>query len=93
MERNGSWRLTFRLGAIPQAMTHAELSEAPQRIAGLVVANMEGLSKQQLALPNLTHEELARIALKFAGVRVTTNPRQNGKLSEAAIIQTAFQNR
>lgn len=58
--------------AILLAMTHAELSEAPQRIAGLVVANAEGLSKRQridLALANLTQEELARIALKFAASR------------------------
>jgi very-short-patch-repair endonuclease len=60
------------LFAILQAMTHAELSEAPQRIAGLIVANAEGLSKRQridLALANLTQEQLARIALKFAASR------------------------
>jgi hypothetical protein len=46
------------LVAVVQAMTHAELSEAPQRIAGLVVATAEGLSKRQridLALANLSH--------------------------------------
>jgi len=55
-----------------QAMTHAELSEAPRQIAGLVVPNAEGLSKRQridLALANLTQEELARLALQFAGHR------------------------
>lgn len=60
------------LFVILQAMTHAELSEAPQRIAGLVVANAEGLSKRQridLALANLSQEKLARIALKFAASR------------------------
>lgn len=60
------------LAAVLQAMTHAELSEAPQRIAGLIFANAEGLSKRQridLALANLTEEELARLALKFAAHR------------------------
>lgn len=60
------------IAAVLQAMTHAELSEAPQRIAGLVVPNADGLSKRQrieLALANLTQEELARLALKFAGSR------------------------
>lgn len=50
-------------------MTHAQLSEEPQRIAGLVVPYPEGFSKRQRidqALANLTKEELARIALKFA---------------------------
>jgi very-short-patch-repair endonuclease len=53
-------------------MTHAELSEVPQQIAGLVVPNADGLSKRQrieLALANLTQEELARLALKFADSR------------------------
>src|SRR4051812_34821233 len=51
-----------------QSMTHAELSEAPQQIVGLVVPNDEGLTKRQrieLALGNFTQEELARLALKF----------------------------
>jgi hypothetical protein len=64
--------LNSLLAAVLQAMTHAELSEAPQRIAGLLVANAEGLSKRQridLALTNLTQEELARFALKFAAHR------------------------
>ena len=55
-----------------QAMTHAELSETPQRIAGMAVPNAEGLSKRErinLALANLTQEELARFALKFAAHR------------------------
>ena len=52
-----------------QAMTHAQLSEEPQRAAGLVVPYPEGFSKRQRidqALANLTEEELARIALRFA---------------------------
>lgn len=55
-----------------QSMTHAELSEAPLRIAGLVVPTGEDLSKRQrinLALAKLTEEELARLALKFAAQR------------------------
>ncbi len=54
------------------AMTHVELSETPQRIGGMVVPNAKGLSKQQridLALANLTQEELASFALKFAAHR------------------------
>lgn len=50
-------------------MTHAQLSEEPQRIAGLVVPYPEGFSKRQRidqALANFAEEELARIALKFA---------------------------
>lgn len=53
-------------------MTHAELSEAPPRIAGLAVPNGEGLSKRQRidrALANLTQDELAGLALKFAADR------------------------
>lgn len=60
------------LAAMLQAMTHAELSEAPQRIAGLVVASGEDLSKRQRidqALAGLTEEQLARFALKFAAHR------------------------
>jgi hypothetical protein len=55
-----------------QPMTHAELNEAPSRIAGLVVPTGDGLSNRQrvdLALANLTEEELARLALKFAAQR------------------------
>lgn len=55
-----------------QTMTHAELTEAPQRIAGMVMPNAEGLSKRQRiesALANLTEEELATFALKFAAQR------------------------
>ncbi|MGD0107967.1 MAG: hypothetical protein ABSC06_28610 [Rhodopila sp.] len=55
-----------------QSMTHAELSEAPQQIAGLVVPNDEGLTKRQrieLALKNFTQEDLARLALKFVDHR------------------------
>ena len=55
------------IAGILQSMTHAELSEAPQRMAGLVIAN-DGLTKRQrieVALGNFTEEELARLALKF----------------------------
>jgi hypothetical protein len=60
------------IAGVLQPMTHAELSEAPPRIAGLVVPNGEGLSKRQrieLALENLTQKDLARLALKFAAHR------------------------
>jgi hypothetical protein len=60
------------IAGVLQPMTHAELSEAPLRTAGLVVPTGEGLSKRQridLALANLTEEELARLALKFAAQR------------------------
>jgi hypothetical protein len=60
------------IAGVLQPMTHAELSEAPPRIAGLVVPNGEGLSKRQrieLALDNLTQKDLARLALKFAAHR------------------------
>jgi hypothetical protein len=60
------------IAGVLQPMTHAELSEAPLRIAGLLVPAGEGLSKRQridLALANLTEEELARLALKFAAQR------------------------
>lgn len=61
-----------RLAGILQGMTHAQLSEEPQRVAGLVVENGEGLSKRQridLALADLPQEELAGIALKLAAHR------------------------
>lgn len=61
------------LANVLQAMTHAELSETPQRIAGLVVPNVEGLSKRQrvdLALADHAQEDLARLALKFAAHRM-----------------------
>jgi len=51
------------VAGVLQPMTHAELSEAPQRIAGLTVPTGEGLSKRQrieLALKNLTQEHSAR---------------------------------
>ncbi|WP_426240030.1 hypothetical protein [Pararhizobium sp. DWP1-1-3] len=44
------------IAAVLQAMTHAELSEAPQRITGLVVPTADGFSKRQrieLALAKL----------------------------------------
>lgn len=64
--------LYARLSALLQAMTHAQLSEEPQRVAELVVPSGEGLSKRQridLALAGLTQEQLARIGLKFAAHR------------------------
>jgi hypothetical protein len=60
------------IAGLLQPMSHAELSEAPRRIAGLVVPNGEGLSKRQrinLALDKLTQEELARLALRFGAHR------------------------
>ncbi|RKE79925.1 hypothetical protein [Rhizobium sp. AG855] len=57
------------LGTLLQGMTHAQLSEEPSRIAGLVVPNEEGLSKRQrvdLALSSLSEVQLAQFALKFA---------------------------
>ncbi len=64
-----STKLHGLIAGMLQSMTHAELSEAPLRIAGLVVPTREGLSKRQridLALADLTEEDLARLALKFA---------------------------
>lgn len=59
----------YRLVAgLLQGMTHAQLSEEPERVAGLVVPHEEGLSKRQRieqALANLTQEQLAQLALKF----------------------------
>lgn len=55
-----------------QGMTHAQLSEEPQRVAGLVVPHEEGWSKRQRieqALANLTREQLAQLALKFGADR------------------------
>ena len=57
------------LAGLLQVMTHAQLSEEPQRIAELTVPYPEGFSKREridLALANLTQGELASIALKFA---------------------------
>lgn len=48
------------------------MSEEPERVAGLVVPAPEGFSKRQrieAVLENLTQEDLARLALKFAAVR------------------------
>ncbi len=53
-------------------MSHAQMSEEPERVAGLVVPAPEGFSKRQrieAVLENLTQEDLARLALKFAAVR------------------------
>lgn len=55
-----------------QSMTHAELNETPQRIAGLAVPFEEGLSKRErvsLALDGLSEAALANIALKFGADR------------------------
>lgn len=60
------------VAGVLQPMTHAELSETPQRIAGLIVPNAEGLSRRQrvdLALEKLTQADLAHLALKFAAHR------------------------
>src|SRR5215211_5158330 len=67
-----STNLHSLIAGVLQSMTHTELSEAPLRIAGLVVPTGEDLSKRRridLALANLTEEELARLALKFAAQR------------------------
>jgi hypothetical protein len=48
------------------------MSQEPEQVAGLVVPAPEGFSKRQrieLALKNLTQEDLARVALKFAAAR------------------------
>ncbi|MCA3456888.1 MAG: hypothetical protein ING01_06520 [Rhodobacter sp.] len=53
-------------------MSHAQMSEEPERVAGLVVPAPEGFSKRQrieAVLENLTQEDLARLAIKFAAVR------------------------
>lgn len=60
------------IASLLQGMTHAQLSEEPQRVAGLIVPHEEGLSKQQRieqALANLTQEQLAQLALKFGADR------------------------
>lgn len=53
-------------------MSHAQMSEEPERVTGLVVPAPEGFSKRQrieAVLENLTQEDLARLALKFAAAR------------------------
>ncbi|RCS21937.1 hypothetical protein DUT91_21255 [Phyllobacterium salinisoli] len=63
------------LAGILQGMTHAQLSDEPHRVAGLIVESGEGLSKRQridLALADLSEEELAGIALKLAAHRSDT---------------------
>lgn len=60
------------LFAILHGMSHAQMSQEPERVAGLVVPAPEGFSKRQrieAVLENLTQEELARLALKFAAAR------------------------
>jgi hypothetical protein len=61
-------------------MSHTQMSQEPEQVAGLVVPASEGFSKRQrveAALENLTQEDLARLALKF-GER-----RKDFKLDEA----------
>jgi len=61
--------LHSRISSALQSMTHAALSEVPQRIAGLAVPNQEGLTKRrrvELALENLTQQDLAHLALKLS---------------------------
>lgn len=73
------------IAGVLHPMTHAELNETPHRIAGLVIPNGEGLSKRpriDLALENLTQEDLARSALKLAardGERAAGDARQSAK--------------
>jgi hypothetical protein len=60
------------ISGILNGMSHAQMSQEPERVAGLVVPAPEGFSKRQrieLALDNLTQENLARLALKFAAAR------------------------
>ncbi|TNE61357.1 MAG: hypothetical protein EP341_00775 [Sphingomonadales bacterium] len=60
------------LSGILQGMSHAQMSQEPEQVAGLVVPAPEGFSKRQridAVLENLTQEDLARLALKFAAVR------------------------
>ncbi|MGH0224559.1 hypothetical protein NKZ03_00245 [Sinorhizobium meliloti] len=60
------------LASLLQGMTHAQLSEEPPRIAGLVVPSEDGLSKRQridMALSSLSEVQLAKFALKFAAHR------------------------
>ena len=63
------YRLIF---GILHGMSHAQMSQEPGLVAGLVVPAPEGFSKRQrieLALENLTQADLARLALKFAAAR------------------------
>jgi hypothetical protein len=60
------------VAGILHGMSHMQMSDEPQRIAGLVVPAPEGFSKRQrieLALENLTQEDLGQVALKFAAAR------------------------
>ncbi|WP_068418550.1 hypothetical protein [Labrenzia sp. OB1] len=53
-------------------MSHAQLSQEPEQVAGLIVPAPEGFSigqRVELALSNLTQEDLARLAVKFAAAR------------------------
>lgn len=60
------------LSVVLHGMSHAQMSQEPERVAGLVVPAPEGFSKRQrieAVLENLTQEDLARLALKFAAAR------------------------
>lgn len=60
------------LSGVLHGMSHAQMSQEPERVAGLVVPAPEGFSKRQrieAVLENLTQEDLARLALKFAAAR------------------------
>ena len=61
-------------------MTHTQMSQEPEQVAGLVVPAPEGFTKRQrveAVLDNLTQEDLARLALKFG------EHRKDFKLDEA----------
>lgn len=60
------------ISGILHGMTHTQMSREPEQVAGLVVPAPEGFSKRQrieAVLENLTQEDLARLALKFAVAR------------------------
>ncbi|MDQ1850780.1 hypothetical protein Q9299_20995 [Gemmobacter fulvus] len=60
------------LSGVLHGMSHAQMSQEPERVAGLVVPAPDGFSKRQrieAVLENLTQEDLARLALKFAAAR------------------------
>ncbi|KZM47862.1 hypothetical protein OA90_23375 [Labrenzia sp. OB1] len=63
------YELIYRL---LRGMSHAQLSQEPEQVAGLIVPAPEGFSigqRVELALSNLTQEDLARLAVKFAAAR------------------------
>ncbi len=66
------YRLIF---GILHGMSHAQMSQEPGLVAGLVVPAPEGFSKRQrieLALENLTQADLARLALKLLLLAATS---------------------